>query len=104
MGYTLLGVPVTKLTINPKESHEIGLSGPNCFKLMRVQENSFKSQSEISKVTFSFFFLNKFVVGKKLNQNQNFTDHAWFEDQKIIVTNDKGTVYICQKYEVYSFS
>ena len=84
LGYTLLGYPVTRLTINPKESHEIGLSGPNCFKLLRVQENSFKNQSEIGK----------------LNQNQNFTDHGWMEDGKIVVANDKGTIYICQKYDV----
>lgn len=87
LGYTLLGYPVTRLTINPKESHEIGLSGPNCFKLLRVQENSFKNQSEIGK----------------LNQNQNFTDHGWMEDGKIIVANDKGTIYICQKYDVFFF-
>lgn len=38
------------MTINPKENHMIGLTGPNVCKLLRVQENSFKPLNEILNV------------------------------------------------------
>jgi hypothetical protein len=57
----------------------VAISGRNCFKILRVQENSFIALSETIK---------------RLAPNQNFTDHAWFEESKVILCNDKGEIFI----------
>ena len=59
----------------------VAVSGRNCFKILRVQENSFISLAESIK---------------RLAPNQNFTDHVWFDESKIVLANDKGEIFIIQ--------
>jgi hypothetical protein len=39
----------------------------------------------------------------QINQNQNFTDHAWFDENRLIVSNDKAEIYIIQGVEVKQY-
>ena len=47
---------------------------------------------------------NSFVVTqeniKKLNLQQNFVDHNWLNDGKIVIASDKGEVNIIKDNEV----
>ena len=63
----------------------VAISGRNCFKILRVQENSFICLAEQIK---------------RLAPNQNFTDHVWFDESKIVLANDKGEVFIIQDQDV----
>jgi len=31
-----LGMPITRISISPKDNHMVAISGPNCFKILRV--------------------------------------------------------------------
>ncbi|EGR29862.1 WD repeat protein [Ichthyophthirius multifiliis] len=84
----ILKIPITKVTISPKDNHQVAISGINCFKILRVQEGSFAYVSENIK---------------RLPQNQTFTDHIWFDEKKIALSNDKGEIYIIQENEVKQY-
>jgi hypothetical protein len=51
----------------------VAISGNNYFKILRVQESS-------------FVFIGDNI--KKLPKNLNFTDHTWFEENKIALASD----------------
>lgn len=72
---TTIGLPISKISIKPSDNHMVAVSGPNMFRILRVQESSFVNIAD--KI-------------KNLPQTSNYTDHCWFEEDKIVVCNDKG--------------
>ncbi|EAR88012.2 WD domain, G-beta repeat protein (macronuclear) [Tetrahymena thermophila SB210] len=83
-----LRIPITKVSISPKDNHMVAISGLNCFKILRVQKSA-------------FVYIGDNI--KRLPQTQNFTDHIWFEENKIALCNDQGQVYIIQDNEVKQY-
>jgi hypothetical protein len=79
LAHAVLGTDITRISISPKDNHMVAISGRNCFKVLRVQENSFIQIQESIK---------------RLAPNQNFTDHVWLEESKIVLCNDKGEIFI----------
>jgi hypothetical protein len=71
-----LNTEISQVQINPFQSHQLAVVGNDYFKLVKVKENSFYIQPNV----------------QNLNQNQNFTDLAWYDSQQLILTNDKGEV------------
>jgi hypothetical protein len=63
----------------------VAVSGKNYFKILRVQENSFISLTDQIK---------------RLAPIQTFTDHAWFEENKVILANDKAEIFIIHDNDV----
>ncbi len=47
VGSSYLKFNVTRIQINPEETHLISLSGQNCFKILRVQEKTVKEMGDI---------------------------------------------------------
>jgi hypothetical protein len=41
LAHAVLGTDITRISISPKDNHMVAISGRNCFKVLRVQENSF---------------------------------------------------------------
>jgi hypothetical protein len=58
-----LNTQISRVEINPFQSHQLAVVGQNYFKLVKVKENSFFVQPNV----------------QNLNQNQNFTDLAWYD-------------------------
>jgi hypothetical protein len=83
-----LGMQITRISISPKDNHMVAISGPNCFKILRVQESS-------------FVYLHENV--KRLTQNQIFTDHCWYDQNKIALANDHGEIYIIKGSEMVQY-
>lgn len=88
VGTTSQPNPVNKICINPKDSHTVSISGVEIFKIFRVHESSVRNPTDVLK----------------LNQKQNFTDHQWVDDERVVVGTDQGSLYVIkkidQKYEV----
>lgn len=80
-----LVLPVNKISIQPRDNHIVALSGPNVFKIVRMQEGA-------------FVYVNETI--RKLNPFQNFTDHCWLEETKVALANDKCEIFIIQEGEV----
>lgn len=79
LAHAVLGTDITRISISPKDNHMVAISGRNCFKVLRVQENSFIQIQESIK---------------RLSPMQNFTDHVWLQENKIVLCNDKGEIFI----------
>lgn len=84
VGQSFIKHSVSRIQINPEETHLISLSGPNCFKILRVQEKTVKEMGEI----------------KQLSLNQNFTDHKWANKDKLLLCNDQGKIFIIINYQL----
>ena len=75
--------PVTKICVYPKDPHTVSISGVEIFKIFRVHESPVRNPSDVLK----------------LNQKQNFTDHCWIDDDRVVVGTDQGSLYIIKKAE-----
>ena len=75
--------PVTKICVYPKDPHPVAISGVEIFKIFRVHESPVRNPSDVLK----------------LNQKQNFTDHCWIDDDRVVVGTDQGNLFIIKKAE-----
>ena len=50
MGTILLNGKGTRVSISPKDNHVVAVSGDKIFKILRVQENTFKYLGDIANV------------------------------------------------------
>lgn len=78
VGVLNLNRPVSRIAIHPQESHYVLVCGENFLKSYKIREQSVYVQPDVNK----------------LNQNQNFTDVAWFDENQYAVTNQLGEVFI----------
>lgn len=83
VGTTSMANPVSKIAVNPKDSHTVSISGPEIFKIFRVHESSLRNPTDVLK----------------LNQKQNFTDHCWIDDERVVVGTDQGSLFVIKKIE-----
>jgi len=82
-----LGASITKISINPEDSHLISTSGPNHWKTWRVEERMFKEQ----------------VLFSKLSQTQNFTDHCWLDENTIVAVTDIAEVFLAKSNQIIQY-
>ncbi|OMJ86865.1 hypothetical protein SteCoe_11496 [Stentor coeruleus] len=87
IGKQNLETEITRLAINPKDSHLVSTSGPNHWKTWRIEEKIFKEQSMFSK----------------LAQTQNFTDHDWIDDDTAVAVTDMSEVFICRNNQIIQY-
>ncbi|CAD8162078.1 unnamed protein product [Paramecium pentaurelia] len=88
LALSAIGQELTRVSISPKDNHMVAVSGKNYFKILRVQENSFISLTDQIK---------------RLAPIQTFTDHAWFEENKVILANDKAEIFIIHDNDVRQY-
>lgn len=72
--YDFIGQEINKITFNPKDWQQICTSGPNHWRVWRLQESSFKQ-------------VQKF---QKIRQDRHYMDHCWLDDDKLIVGTQMG--------------
>lgn len=82
-----LNADVTRVCINPKDSHLVSTSGPNHWRTWRIEEKSFKDQPLISK----------------LAQTQNFTDHDWIDDDTAVAVTDMSEIFISRDNQIIKY-
>ena len=87
MGVYNFKQPIFRIQINPKEDHLVTILGQNIIKNLRVQEGQIQIQADISKIS----------------QEQNFTDCCWFNEDTLIVCNDKGEIFIIYKNQLIQY-
>ena len=81
----IYGINATTLNFSQVDNHIVSISAINSFKILRVQDSSF------------IVMIDSF---KKLNMQQNFTDHLWLPDNRIVLANDKGEINIIKEQEM----
>lgn len=72
-----------KITFNPKDNHQVCLSGNGHWKLWRVQENTFKAMPPFQKVS----------------QQNNYTVHEWLEEDCLIAGTQEGELFSLNNFE-----
>jgi WD40 repeat protein len=82
-----LNADITRISINPKDSHLVSTSGPNHWRTWRIEEKSFKEQPLISK----------------LAQTQNFTDHDWIDDDTAVAVTDMSEIFISRDNQIIKY-
>lgn len=82
-----LNADITRIAINPKDSHLVSTSGPNHWRTWRIEEKSFKEQPLISK----------------LAQTQNFTDHDWIDDDTAVAVTDMSEIFISRDNQIIKY-
>jgi WD40 repeat protein len=81
--YDFQGQEISKISFNPKDWNQICTSGPNHWKIWRIQEGTFKQAPQFTK----------------MNQNRNYTDHVWLDDDKLIVGTMMGELFFVDNFE-----
>jgi cilia- and flagella-associated protein 57 len=87
IGKEYLNADITRISINPKDSHLVSTSGPNHWKTWRIEEKIFKEQPMFSKLT----------------QTQNFTDHDWIDDDTAVAVTDMSEVFVCRSNQIIQY-
>ena len=79
-----LGSKVTRISINPKDLNLLATTGPSHWKTWRVDEKSLKAQPSFSG----------------MDRSQNYTDHAWFNEEVMIAASENGEVFVARNGEI----
>ena len=87
IGKENLNADITRISINPKDSHLVSTSGPNHWKTWRIEEKIFKEQPMFSK----------------LAQTQNFTDHDWIDDDTAVAVTDMSEIFISRSNQIIQY-
>lgn len=74
---------ITKISFNPKDWQQICTSGPNHWRVWRMQESSFKQVPQFQKI----------------RQDRHFTDHCWLGDDKLLVGTQLGELIYVDNFE-----
>eukprot|EP00743_Colponemidia_sp_Colp-15_P006147 GILK01006607.1.p1 GENE.GILK01006607.1~~GILK01006607.1.p1 ORF type:complete len:1413 (-),score=360.36 GILK01006607.1:147-4334(-) len=77
--YTL-NSPVNRISFNPGDAHQLCTTGPNHFRLWRIQESTLKPFPAFTNL-----------------KDKHFTDHAWTDDERIVGTCLEGEIYIVEQ-------
>ncbi|KAL4511618.1 hypothetical protein ABPG72_012463 [Tetrahymena utriculariae] len=79
---------INKISVSPKDSHQVALLGPEIFMIVRIQESSFVPiTQEIKRMP-------------KKKDNCIYTDAVWFDNDKIALATSFGEIFIMQDSEV----
>jgi len=77
---SVINAVVERISIHPKDKHLACTTGQQHFRLWTIQDGAFKGSP----------------VGH-VDEKQNFKDHAWLEEDKLVVCNDSGDIYIIDR-------
>ena len=98
----------TRVCISPRDNHVVTVSGDRIFKMLRVQENSFKYLGDVTNVQYSFLMIlinilqSLILIKDLLNilglMNTNYYVRFLIENRIgltfNLVANDQATIYI----------
>jgi len=98
----------TRVCISPRDNHVVTVSGDRIFKMLRVQENSFKYLGDVTNVQYSFLMIlinilqSLILIKDLLNilglMNTNYYVRFLIENRIgltfYLVANDQATIYI----------
>jgi len=80
MAESKIGRDIERISINPKEKHLVCTTGANHIGLWTIRDGILKPE-ELAHI----------------DEKQNFKDHCWLDDDKLVVSSELGFIYIIDK-------
>lgn len=81
----LPGVVIEKFSFNPRDSQQFCTTGPNHFKVWRIQDVGLKQLPACQKL---------------IQDGKIYTDHCWLDDDRLVSATATGELFILQHLEM----